>query len=141
MTEFNWITALGGAVLIGISATLLLPCNERIAGISGIVNGTIAFSKNEVWRWLFIIGMLLGGLVNESLLPSLPTPTSVFSRLEMILAGFLVSFGTPMGSGSASGHGVCGLGRLSPRSLVAVITFLFTGMLTIIVSRYLLPFG
>ena len=141
MTEFNWIPALGGGVLIGISATLLLACNGRIAGISGIVNGAIAFTKNEVWRWLFIVGMLLGGFIYEYLLPSPPTPTSVISPLEMILGGFLVGFGTRMGSGFTSGHGVCGLGRLSPRSLVAVITFLFTGMLTIIVSRYLLPFG
>ena len=122
MSEFNWITALGGAVLIGISATLLLPCNERIAGISGIVNGAIAFSKNEVWRWLFIIGMLLGALVNEALLPSPPTPTSVFSRLEMILAGFLVSFGTPMGRGrrpqrSRWGNRFAGL----PRTIPAIV--------------------
>jgi uncharacterized membrane protein YedE/YeeE len=144
MTEFNWMTALGGGILIGISATLLLAGNGRIAGISGIINGAmlpIAFTKDHVWRWLFIIGMIVGGVIYEYLLPSKPTPTSVFSPWVMITGGFLVGFGTRMGSGCTSGHGVCGLGRLSLRSLVAVITFVATAMVTVFVTRHLLPSG
>ncbi|MDJ0616746.1 MAG: YeeE/YedE family protein [Calothrix sp. MO_192.B10] len=137
MTEFNWITALCGGILIGLSATLLLLFNGRIAGISGIFNGAIAFANDKAWRWLFLIGMVLGGVIYEYLLAPEPTPTSVFSPWEMIIGGFLVGFGTRMGSGCTSGHGVCGLGRLSLRSLVAVITFLTTGIMTIIVMRYI----
>jgi len=136
MAEFNWLTALMGGVLIGLSATLLLAFNGRIAGISGMVNGAITFSKKEVWRWMFILGMLLGGVLYEYGLPSQPTPTSAFAPWAMIVGGFLVGFGTRMGSGCTSGHGVCGLGRLSLRSLVAVLTFLITAILTVFVVRH-----
>jgi hypothetical protein len=122
-------------MLIGISATLLLACNGRIAGISGIVNGAIAFAKEGVWRWMFIIGLLLGGLLYEYGLASQPTPTSTFAPWDMLIGGFLVGFGTRMGSGCTSGHGVCGLGRLSIRSLVAVITFLTTAIITVLISH------
>lgn len=138
MAEFNWLTALMGGVLIGLSATLLLAFNGRIAGISGIVNGAITVTKSEVWRWMFLLGMLLGGVLYEYGLASQPTPTSTFAPLAMIVGGFLVGFGTRMGSGCTSGHGVCGLGRLSLRSLVAVLTFLITGILTVFVVRHVL---
>ncbi|HBE21037.1 MAG TPA: YeeE/YedE family protein [Cyanobacteria bacterium UBA11149] len=141
MTEFNWLTALFGGVLIGISATLLLAFNGRIAGISGMVNGAISFSKKEVWRWLFLLGMLLGGAIYEYGLASQATPTSTFAPWAMILGGFLVGFGTRMGSGCTSGHGVCGLGRLSLRSLVAVVTFLITAILTVFTIRHVLHLG
>ena len=141
MTEFNWLTALLGGVLIGLSATLLLAFNGRIAGISGMVNGAITFTKQEVWRWMFILGMLLGGVLYEYGLASQPTPTSTFAPWAMIVGGFLVGFGTRMGSGCTSGHGVCGLGRLSLRSLVAVLTFLITAILTVFVVRHVLRWG
>lgn len=141
MAEFNWLTALMGGVLIGLSATLLLAFNGRIAGISGIVNGAMTFTKKEVWRWLFILGMLLGGVLYEYGLASQPTPTSTFTPGAMIVGGFLVGFGTRMGSGCTSGHGVCGLGRLSLRSLVAVLTFLITAILTVFVVRHVLRLG
>lgn len=141
MAEFNWMTALVGGILIGSSATLLLAFNGRIAGISGIVNGAMTFAKTEVWRWLFILGILLGGILYEYGLASQPTPTSTFAPGAMILGGFLVGFGTRMGSGCTSGHGVCGLGRLSLRSLVAVLTFLITAILTVFIMRHVLHLG
>ena len=138
MAEFKWLTALVGGVLIGLSATLLLGFNGRIAGISGIVNGAMTFTGKEVWRWMFILGMLLGGVLYEYGLASQPTPTSTLAPWAMSVGGFLVGFGTRMGSGCTSGHGVCGLGRLSLRSLVAVLTFLITAILTVFVVRHVL---
>ena len=136
MAEFNGITALMGGVLIGLSASILLAFNGRIAGISGIVNGAIRFVAGERWRWMFIIGMLAGGGLYEYGLAPQSTPTSTFAPWAMIVGGFLVGFGTRMGSGCTSGHGVCGLGRLSLRSLIAVLTFLTTGMITVWVGRH-----
>ena len=137
MAAFNWITALSGGILIGISATLLLAFNGRIAGISGIVNGAIAFTHREHWRWLFLAGLLGGGALYEYLLAPQPTPHSSFAPWAMIVGGFLVGFGTRMSNGCTSGHGVCGLGRLSVRSLVAVLTFLTTAILTVFIIRHI----
>ncbi|MGK7952590.1 MAG: YeeE/YedE family protein [Xenococcaceae cyanobacterium] len=137
MAEINWIAALVGGVLIGLSATILLAFDGRIAGISGMVNGAIKFKPEENWRWLFIVGMLAGGFLYEYLLPVAPTPVSSFAPTAMIVGGFLVGVGTRMGNGCTSGHGVCGLGRLSFRSLVAVITFMITAILTVFVTRHL----
>jgi uncharacterized membrane protein YedE/YeeE len=140
MATFNWITALGGGILIGVSATLLLAFNGRIAGISGIVNGAINLANRDRWRWLFLLGMLGGGALYEYALAPQPTPSSAFTPWAMIVGGFLVGFGTRMGNGCTSGHGVCGLGRLSGRSLVAVLTFLITAILTVFVVRHVLYF-
>ena len=138
MANFNWFNGLMGGILIGLSATLLLAFNGRIAGISGIINGAIAFSKQEVWRWMFILGLLLGGIFYEYALAPQPTPTASLTPWAMIVGGFLVGFGTRMGGGCTSGHGVCGLGRLSLRSLVAVLTFLITAILTVFIVRHVL---
>lgn len=128
------MTALLGGVLIGLSATLLLAFNGRIAGISGIVNGAI--QNNEVWRWLFLAGMILGGFIYEYGLAAEATPKPAFTPGAMLLGGFLVGFGTRLGNGCTSGHGVCGLGRLSLRSLVAVLIFLAAAMLTVWITRH-----
>ncbi len=136
MVEFNWVTALLGGILIGISATLLLAFNGRITGISGMVNGAIAFKPNEAWRWVFLLGLVLGGGLYEYVLAPGPTPLSSFAPGVMIAGGLLVGMGTRIGSGCTSGHGVCGLGRLSPRSLVAVLTFLSMAMVTVFVIRH-----
>ncbi len=136
MTEVNWVAALVGGMLIGLSATILLAFNGRIAGISGIFNGAIQLNKLEVWRWLFIAGMLAGGLLYEYGFAPQATPQSVFSPWAMIVGGFLVGFGTRMGNGCTSGHGVCGLGRLSLRSLVAVMTFMITAIITVFITRH-----
>ena len=138
MTEFNWIVALTGGMLIGLSATILLAFSGRIAGISGIVNGAIRFNRQESWRWFFILGMLAGGLLYRTILFPKSTLTSSFSPWSMLLGGLLVGLGTRMGNGCTSGHGVCGLGRLSFRSLVAVLTFMITAIVTVWITRHLL---
>ena len=136
-----WLQGLFGGLLIGLSATLLLAFNGRIAGISGIVNGAITFAKSERWRWLFLGGMLAGGALYEYGFAPVPTPVYGFAPLTMILAGFAVGFGTRWGNGCTSGHGVCGLGRLSGRSLAATLTFMASGILTVFVTRHLLGIG
>jgi len=93
MAEFNLINGLIGGILIGISATILLAFNGRIAGISGMVNGAISFNKNDAWRWLFMLGMLAGGAIYEFVFSSQPTPTSKFAPLTMIIGGLIVGFG------------------------------------------------
>ncbi|ELS01269.1 putative transporter component [Xenococcus sp. PCC 7305] len=138
MTEFNWIVALTGGILIGLSATVLLAFTGRIAGISGIVNGAIRFKQPVPWRWFFILGMLLGGLFYKTVLfPELAMSSSL-TPWPMLLGGLLVGFGTRMGNGCTSGHGVCGLGRLSFRSLIAVITFMATAIITVWITHHLL---
>lgn len=134
--EASWIAGAIGGVLIGISATILLAFNGRIAGISGMVNGAITFARAEQWRWWFLGGMLGGGALYEYWLAPQPTPTSTFVPWAMIIGGFLVGFGTRMGNGCTSGHGVCGLGRLSGRSLAAVITFMITAAITVFLTRH-----
>lgn len=133
-----WMNGLLGGALIGISASLLLWLDGRIAGISGMVNGlTGTPAADRGWRVAFLIGlMLVGGLMLHGL-PIVP-PRAGFSAALLVVAGLLVGFGTSMGSGCTSGHGVCGLGRLSMRSLVAVLVFMFTAMATVFVARHLL---
>lgn len=137
MADFNLTTALLGGLLIGLSSTLLLLFNGRIAGISGIVNGAIRVGQDSRWRWLFITGLLLGGWLYEGAIAAEPTPVSEFAPVSMVAGGLLVGFGTRLGNGCTSGHGVCGLGRLSFRSLVAVLTFLATGFTTVFITRHL----
>jgi hypothetical protein len=134
----EWWYGLFGGILIGLSSTLLLALNGRIAGISGMVNGAITFAAAEIWRWLFLIGLVAGSLVYEYALAPQPTPTYNFAPVTMVVAGLLVGFGTRMGNGCTSGHGVCGLGRLSGRSLVAVITFMAAGIVTVFITQHLL---
>ena len=135
-----WRSALLGGVLIGLSATVLLAFSGRIAGISGMINGAVTFQRSERWRWWFLGGMLLGGVLYEyGLVPRLAleqTPIRDLAPVSMILGGLLVGLGTRMGNGCTSGHGVCGLGRLSVRSLGAVLTFLATAMVTVFVVRH-----
>ena len=143
MSSVSPAIALIGGLLIGLSSTMLLLFNGRIAGISGIVDGAIVdgaagFSTERRWRWLFIIGLLIGGWVYEGVFAIQHTPVSTFAPVSMAVGGFLVGFGTRLGNGCTSGHGVCGLGRLSLRSLIAVLTFLTTGFITVFITRHLL---
>jgi len=138
MADFNLTTAILGGLLIGLSSTLLLLFNGRIAGISGIVSGAMSFGRDSRWQWLFIAGLLLGGGLYEGVIAAQPTPVSEFAPVSMIVGGLLVGFGTRLGNGCTSGHGVCGLGRLSFRSLVAVLSFLTTGFITVFVTQHLL---
>ncbi|MEP5568454.1 MAG: YeeE/YedE thiosulfate transporter family protein [Halioglobus sp.] len=133
-----FIIPLMGGVLIGIAASLMLYLIGRIAGISGIVWGAVSAQADNTWRWLFILGLLLGPLLYHGLSG---TPVPVASDLpwwQAIIGGLLVGVGTKLGSGCTSGHGVCGLGRLSQRSLAATLTFMASGIATVYCIRHLL---
>lgn len=140
-TEFTPLMGLAGGLLIGLSATLLLIANGRIAGISGIVGGLITPENGDAaWRGLFVAGMLIGGIAFALFTDDLSVNPQV-SWPWMISAGFLVGFGTRLGSGCTSGHGVCGVGRMSQRSLVAMLTFMTVAGMTIFIVRHVLGAG
>jgi len=127
-----------GGVLIGLSSTILLFGLGRIAGISGIVSSCLERpSRENVWRYSFIIGLLLGGMALQFLLPEVFDYSLQDKTLKLIFAGLLVGFGTRLGSGCTSGHGVCGLPRLSRRSVAATATFMFFGVLTVFIEGVL----
>ncbi|NQZ90310.1 MAG: YeeE/YedE family protein [Colwellia sp.] len=137
MTEFTPLTALLGGALIGASALLLLIFNGRIAGISGILHSAIQPIDNDrLWRWLFLLGLMLG--VFFAMNPATPLPTDIEASWPLIIiAGLLVGFGSKMGNGCTSGHGICGIGRLSSRSIVATIIFMLTAALTVFITRHI----
>lgn len=127
----TWISAAIGGGIIGLASALLLAFNGRIAGISGITGGLISPTRGEVsWRLMFLVGLLGGGFLMALLMPEAFT-ASPRSTFWVVAAGLLVGFGTRLGSGCTSGHGVCGLSRFSPRSLVATLTFIGAGMVTV----------
>jgi len=129
--------ALVGGVLIGVSAALLILLNGRIAGISGILGGLLKPAKGEIaWRAAFVIG-LMGAPLIYMLFSALPRPQIDAGYVVLVVAGLLVGIGTRYGSGCTSGHGVCGLSRLSLRSLVATLVFMGAGFLTVFVLRHL----
>jgi uncharacterized membrane protein YedE/YeeE len=131
MIEFTPVSALVGGGLIGLAAVLLLKFNGRIAGISGIVNGALTMqSGDRLWRLLFILGLVIGGYVYQVATAQPLLTREGFPMGLLIVAGLLVGFGTRLGSGCTSGHGVCGIARLSSRSIVATLAFLGTGMFT-----------
>lgn len=132
-----WITATSGGVLIGLAATLLLWLNGRIAGVSGLLGGVLFPRAGDVlWRAAFLLGLVVAAGAFMAWAPGAATPRSGFPLPALLCAGVLVGFGTRMGSGCTSGHGVCGLGRLSLRSLVAVLTFMTTAIATTYVLRH-----
>jgi uncharacterized membrane protein YedE/YeeE len=136
-----YTSALAGGFLIGGAAVGLLYFLGRMAGISGIVWDAISGQPDNLWRWLFIAGLLLGPLLFH-LVTATPYPTpSGLPWWQALCGGLLVGFGTRLGSGCTSGHGICGLGRLSPRSLVATMTFMAAGILTVYVVRHVLEMG
>ncbi|MCM2309816.1 MAG: YeeE/YedE family protein [Steroidobacteraceae bacterium] len=134
----TWMIALAGGVLIGLSATLLLWLNGRVAGVSGILNGVLFPNAGDVsWRAMFLLGLIVAAGLYMALVPGAPLPRTDYSRVALVVAGLLVGFGTRMGNGCTSGHGVCGLGRFSMRSLAAVLTFMATAIATTFVVRRL----
>lgn len=139
MADFTPVSSLVGGLLIGSAASLLLVASGRIAGVSGILGGLIDRPKGETgWRVAFLAGLLAGGFVLRVLVPSAIAAPAVSSPFVLVLAGLLVGFGTRLGNGCTSGHGVCGVSRLSPRSIAATATFMAAGMLTTFVVRHLL---
>jgi uncharacterized membrane protein YedE/YeeE len=137
MTNFTPVSALAGGALIGLAAVLLLWLNGRIAGISGIA-GRLWFAPrgDRAWRWLFLLGLLLGAGLWALLSPTPLEPRRGFPVSLLLLAGLLVGYGTSMAGGCTSGHGVCGIARLSARSLAATGVFMLTAIAATYVVRH-----
>jgi uncharacterized membrane protein YedE/YeeE len=139
MAEFSVVTGLAGGALIGLGAALLLIMNGKIAGISGIVGGLLVRgSPDRFWRSAFVIGLIAGGFLAPIFMGYTPDIAIPAPSWLIVIAGLLVGFGTRLGNGCTSGHGVCGLARLSPRSLVATLTFIGTAMITVYIVRHVL---
>jgi uncharacterized protein len=140
----NWIeftpwASLGGGLLLGLAATLFILLNGRILGISGILGGLLSMKKGDIaWRMTFLAGMAAAPLLVALVFPAgLIAAPRIHAGYGLIaVAGLLVGFGTRYGSGCTSGHGVCGLSRLSLRSLVATLIFMSAGFLTVDVIRH-----
>lgn len=142
MHDFTPVSAAIGGALIGLAAALLLLLNGRIAGIAGIAGGLLPPRARDIaWRLLFIAGLVLGALAHR-LYTGAPIGFAEAQPLGWYaVAGLLVGFGTRLGSGCTSGHGICGLARLSPRSIVSVCVFMASAMLTVFVMRHVLGGG
>jgi uncharacterized membrane protein YedE/YeeE len=136
-----YLAALAGGALIGLAATLLLAANGRVAGISGILAGALRSDAGErTWRIFFLVGLVGAGVVARVVRPEAFDPERS-NLLPIAVAGVVVGFGTRLGGGCTSGHGVCGLGRGSGRSLVATIVFMATAAITVFVTRHLVGRG
>jgi uncharacterized protein len=139
VTNFTPVSALIGGLLIGVAASAMLLFNGKVAGISGIIAGVLRPTKADtLWRACFIAGLIVGGLILRGLLPSAFDFGTVRSLGALTLAGLLVGFGTRLGNGCTSGHGVCGVARLSVRSIAATATFMATGAAVVYIVNRLL---
>lgn len=138
MQHLSFINALIGGSLIGIAAAVLLVFNGKIAGVSGVLGGLLsAPSQDRTWRLAFIAGLILAPSLWQ-LVAALPNIEVSTNTPLIIIAGLIVGIGTRLGSGCTSGHGVCGIARLSKRSIIATITFMLLGFLVTYVARHLL---
>ncbi len=135
IVEFSWLPALAGGIMIGTASALLMAFNGRVAGISGILGGLLSrWSPDQWWRLTFLLGLILGGGTAFYWAPEAFIDITENGTMQVLAAGLLVGLGTRIGSGCTSGHGVCGIGRLSIRSLVATLVFVGSGMLTVFFS-------
>jgi len=142
MNYVETLQALLGGVLIGVAASALLVFDGRIAGVSGIVGGLLPPRRlDAAWRALFAAGLVAGGLCLRLLASDPFHGLAGTPRAVLVPAGLLVGFGASLGNGCTSGHGVCGVSRLSPRSIVATITFMLAGAATVFVVRHLVGSG
>ena len=139
-THFTPWTALAGGILLGIASAAFILVNGRVLGISGILGGLLVPKRSDAsWRVFFLLGMLLAPATLSLLAPGLiSVPRIEAGTVAIVVAGLLVGLGTRYGSGCTSGHGVCGLSRLSPRSLVATMAFMASGFATVYVIRHLI---
>ena len=134
IVDFSWTTALLGGVLIGLSAVLMMATIGRVTGISSIFASTLTPRITLLWQWAFIGGLLFSGVIVHWLCR--PILLDIESNVVwLVVAGLLVGFGSRLGSGCTSGHGVCGIARISPRSLLATGIFISVGMLTVAILR------
>ena len=140
LQNFTPYASLIGGVMIGLAALLLMLTHGRVMGVSGILGGLVMPSGkgDMIWRVMFIIGMLAGPFAVIHFLGRPVEITPVAYGTALPVAGFIVGLGTAIGSGCTSGHGICGLARLSPRSIVAVGTFMATGLATVFLVRHVL---
>ena len=137
LNHFTPWASLAGGVLIGLAAAMLVLLNGRVAGISGIVGGLLAPRRGEIaWRLAFVAGLFAAPLAMTVFAVN-PVPRIDAGFGMLVTAGLLVGIGTSYGSGCTSGHGVCGLSRLSPRSLAATAAFMLAGMATVFIARHL----
>lgn len=137
-THFTPWTALAGGLLIGIATAAFVLFNGRVAGISGILGGLLRPARGDIaWRVAFLAGLVCAPLAYTLVAP-LPETQIDASNVTLVAAGLLVGLGTRYGAGCTSGHGVCGLSRLSPRSLVATASFMLAGFVTVFVARHIL---
>jgi len=137
MTDFEVLMPLTGGILIGIAASMMLLFSGRIAGVSGIFGGMLfQQGKERAWRLSFITGLIGGGILLYTINAEFFENSSGRGLLAVNIAGLLVGIGTRIGGGCTSGHGVCGIGRLSVRSTVATVTFVFAGMLAVALFKF-----
>ncbi len=142
MNNFTPVASLAGGVLIGLAAVWLLAVNGRVSGVSTILHGLVALPRGDrLWRAAFLAGLIAAGFAWHAFAPPALSPSAAregFGLGWAAAAGLLVGYGTRIGGGCTSGHGVCGLGRKSMRSLVAVVVFMAAGMISVYVARHLL---
>ncbi len=139
MESFTPYSALAGGALIGISAIILLLFNGRIAGVSSIMNGVFKSPRHEIsWRSAFLIGLVIGAILFQLLAPGSIPLRQGYPLWLVAIGGFLVGVGTRLGSGCTSGHGICGIANLSRRSIVATLTFMTSGFMTVYLLKHVL---
>ncbi len=133
-----YFQALVGGLILGAGAILLMLTLGKVAGISGIAYSAVSsFNTKNLWRWAFLFGLVIAPLITSTMGYSIPSDISA-SPMLMAIAGLLVGLGSKIGSGCTSGHGICGIGRLSKRSIVATLTFMGTAILTVALVRHLI---
>jgi hypothetical protein len=137
MANFTPLSAAIGGALIGLSAVLLIVLNGRIAGITGIFAGVLdPLNADRAWRASFIVGLIAAPLSAMLIGYAVPVPQMPTSFVTIAVAGLLVGFGTRLGNGCTSGHGICGLARLSPRSITATTIFMVTAIIVVALTRH-----
>lgn len=138
MTEFTPFLSFSGGLLIGLAAVALMAIHGRIAGINGVVSGLLSLQINSDWAWraAFLAGMIASPLVLLGATGQMPQITVPSTPVLLIAGGFLTGIGATWGSGCTSGHGVCGMSRLSARSIVATLTFMATAATTVFLTRH-----
>mgnify|MGYP001363871419 CR=1 FL=1 len=139
MANFSPISAAIGGALIGLAAMLLMLFNGRIAGVSGITDGLVNPRTNDrLWRLAFVVGLIAAPLAAALVGYSVPMPRMPASYAVIAVAGLLVGFGTRLGSGCTSGHGICGIARLSPRSIAATMVFMSAAIVVVALMRHVI---